>query len=270
MKRLEQFNNPIGGEVLNSGSNENKQRPETGKIARRKKSPTEILEEDNEPLYEAGLVKIRGGNYVDYRGHKSTDSSSMDPEFRRKHMGDKPYTVIHTHPKLERQTKVEDPSMLIDPILRGFVDPEELDMKTEEMRESPSLPSGADLLQILADKNNRTSIIGQRDPVTGKVAGYFIIKRTKDTPAIEPIPYGNADKVIKWYNSSEVNEFKRTTEALGYFPVPETGAKLTLEQMADKERALKQIADKYKIKIRTVSNKGYEYKDGFGFIKKGI
>jgi len=236
----------------------------------KKRSPTKILEEDKEPAFEAGLVKTPGGKWTDYQKEKSTASSYLSPEFKEKHIKNKPYSIIHTHPRLERETLVTDVSALVEPEYREFMSLTKEEIEQMRADVSPSFPSDQDLLDILMYKNKRSSIIGQRDPITGKVAGYFIIRKTKDTPLLTPIPEGNVTdkKMEEWYAKPEIKEAYETLESQGYYISPSDNSRLSSQQLSQNEDALNTFAKKYSLQIKKVPNKGYSYEKGLGFLKK--
>jgi len=138
---------------------------------------------------------------------------------------------------------------------------------------SPSLPSREDLIDILMRKTAKSGIIGQRDPLTGKIAGYFVIRRTKKTPAIpfHPEPGSDPKEWEKWESKPDVKEAYNTLESSNYGALPEINPKLTPltpEQLENNEKALAQYAEKYHLQIKKVPAEGYFYEKGMGFLKK--
>ncbi len=127
------------------------------------KSPTEIIENIDRPWLESSYSKYPGKElkHTSFaRGPRIvTPNIPLAALFRKK----KDRTWIHTHTSHEGYT-------------------------------TTVLPSQSDILYFLEDKSSRYSGIAQTDPETGKVKGYLIMKKTKNTLKAR----GHGDKLEKY------------------------------------------------------------------------
>jgi len=121
-----------------------------------KRKAREMLEEDETPHLEKPLVRKKGGNWEDLPAKRSTSSVNYDPKVLKKITGDSEFSRIHTHPRLETDTNVEDPTTLLldenDKSLRVLY-PEIykplIEKGMEGLRKSDSLYSTPDILGLL-------------------------------------------------------------------------------------------------------------------------
>ncbi len=253
----------------------------------KRKRAVGILEEDKTPQFEMKLAKKTGGKWTELPSERHTTSAVHYEGDLRKITEEKPYSLLHTHPKIEPDTKVKDASFLIDEeFLRNHrtmgasgkleVDENATHELIHGLREGTTLPSIQDITRILEEEKYTFMEIAQRDPVTGKVAGYYFVKKTKDTPHIPLRPYGlrgeEYEKAIEnWRSKSEVKKFSDIFKSVRYksrwLPGPHSGEKFTDKQRYDNQKAFDELTQKLSLRVRYVPTKGYEYVQGFGFVK---
>lgn len=213
------------------------------------KSQQKILEEDKSPQFEAGYLRVGGKRYDIRRKmpHQLTadDRSRMDIDEERlaKAVGTRRYSVLHTHPRTKQQAK-----------------------------KFPSFQSDLDILDFLGRLAMRTCIVAQRDPITGKVAGYFFLRRTWRTPTIPPKPLDNEKGYREWLGLAQVRRLLKDLQEV-YASWPEGESFETLQPIKAKERRIIHAAfllfcKRYHLRFRAVPVKGYTYKDGAGFVSR--
>lgn len=209
----------------------------------KKKNPTEILESIKDPSLEIILAGHPGKEMEDISQTRSRDFVHCD-EKRLKEIADEnngKYRLLHNHPRTE-----------------------------EDLNISHSLPYPGDLLSFMIEKGVETSRVAQQDPQTGKVAGYYIVRKTKETPQIilEPTR-GSSSEKKKWVIEHPVEKVQSDKFWLDI----ENYEKLAFlrEEKQNPEalaKGLQIFADEYKLQIRIIPRPGYLYKEGIGFIKK--
>lgn len=202
---------------------------------KKKRSPTEILESRENKNIEAGLARYPGEEFRDIAHKAYKDSVNFDYTKLQKN---KRYVTLHTHP-FSHET-VSD----------------KFDLEDKNPLNGPNLPSVSDFLQFLKRSNERVMYIAQQDPKTGKVEGYYAIKKTNKTPKIPA-----EDDIYK----------PRTDEELrlgGY--VSRTYSKIFETNVSAEERGkyINKIYEKYRLKFRAIPAKGFYYEAHVGFKKK--
>src|SRR3989344_1471147 len=114
----------------------------------KKRSSKEIIEQEKNPSVEHAYIKYPGKELIDI----STDSRKdrVEPDWERigelQKKYDKPYSMVHTHPG---ETDAAHPF--------GYND----------------IPS------FLIEENWKTMEVAQTDNKTGKLIGYFVLRKTK-------------------------------------------------------------------------------------------
>ena len=239
----------------------------------RKKKAVDILEEDDKPTEELPLIQARGKEFKVLPTQRTSSSRVIfDPKVVKKETEGKKYTFLHTHPRIGEDTQITDPLQLldendkkmyeIDPALAliGIKDLE------NNLRYAPSFPSTPDILSLLKYEEMEKSIIAQRDPVTGKVHGYFFLRKTKKTPKFPEYPQEETEEEItRWENQQPVKKFERLAERLDYLNA-EYSAENNQQAMQD-QKNFEKIARTYSLQLRYVPVKGYEFRNG-RFVKK--
>lgn len=196
---------------------------------KKRKSPTESIEDIKNPELEHEYIKTPRNEIEDISINQKKDSVTTDydnkiEKYFDKTRGRKKYTLIHNHPISTTQ------ALLIGNLV---------------------LPSGADLYSFLSSGNRhqKTMMIAQQDPDTGKVAGYCVIRKTKKSPNYigEYIPPGK-----------ERNKLLKDIEGL--------------EEMQRKypnsEEPFEEFCREYNLQCRQVPTKGHRYHQKVGFIEK--
>lgn len=136
----------------------------------KKISPKEIIEEEasKNPNREYGFAKFPGKELIPITSNSEEGQAEMDEkkmEELEKVYGSK-RNRLHTHPY--------DPDTTM--VIKGKKDPNQ--------RVSPDipLPSDQDLGGFLDDPRAKSAYIAQYNSKTGKVEGYFVIRKTSKTP----------------------------------------------------------------------------------------
>ncbi len=142
----------------------------------KRRNTRKIIEEDEDPSVEYSGVKFPGKEIVDIRSRyrmpfrTSTDQSKLRQEWLKNKK--KKYTNVHTHPtELDRRQLRDHYNVNLDYL-------EELNL----------IPSTGDLMAFLRDDQSKCSVIAPRETKTGKIRGYFIIRKTKRTPRFRGSP----------------------------------------------------------------------------------
>ena len=159
---------------------------------------SEILESDKTPKDEMALARRRGGKWTEIPSQRRTGKVSYSRDDLENITQGRPYSTLHTHPRLEENTAVTDIRQIEDDSMVAAIEAvasmrhagkdrednltDHLEELVKGMRYSPSFPSGQDILIFLGDPQERFIIVTQRDPVTSKVAGYYFMMKGKTRP----------------------------------------------------------------------------------------
>lgn len=243
-----------------------------------KKSVRAILEEDPTPKNEMPFIKVKGNRWKVPNLKRSTSSVKTTYEELDRLTEGKPYSFLHSHPRLEPDTEVNDPDALEDEdlveiykLFPSAKSAELMDKTIKGLRDAPSFPSSQDIVHFLYSKNERFSIIAQRDPITGKVAGYYFLKKTKNTPSIPRCPEGPEVKgkdIEDWESKPQVKKVFNVIKSSQYDSVFQDPHELTDNDRNSNQNKVDDLMSKLNIKARYVPAKGYQYTPGFGFTKK--
>lgn len=152
----------------------------------KRKSSKEVIEETSHPETEHQFIKYPEKEPVDITDYKKSRSgyTRSDAEKAKKVIQEnnlRPYTHIHTHPY---QTYRFWPTGISGAIERLFHRTGKTEAKG--IKEITGLPSSGDLNAFLYTNNMKTMVIAVRNTENGKVVGYHILRKTKDTPAYVP------------------------------------------------------------------------------------
>lgn len=126
----------------------------------KKRSPKEIIESNSSPKLEQSYLKFPGQEMTYVAKNPKEKSVELDSRKARKLWGGnkgKSWTHIHTHPYHEKG------------------------QSTSQERYN-SLPSPNDVRNFLLEDKEKRMIIAQVDPEDGMLYGYFIFRKTKQTP----------------------------------------------------------------------------------------
>jgi len=193
-----------------------------------RKSPKNIIEGEKEKRVEQAYIKLPGKNLINVslEGSNKIGAVSFDREkiksFLRKY-GKSKYSNLHTHFK----------------------------------HDSYALPSSKDLKNFLSDDGVRTMFIAQVNKYTGKVNGYFCLRKTKKTK-----PYESPRKSI----FDEKLKEKKIKESAEIYESQVRNREL--------EQALKKLEKDYHLNFRIVPAKDYgldakKLDSSLRFVKRG-
>lgn len=245
----------------------------------KKRSPTEILESRKNRHVEAGFARHPGKEFKDISFR--AEETSVTPDYSKLQKGKK-YVSLHTHP-LSHKT-LSDKTERRDGVFYG-----------------PNLPSEGDLRDFLYHPDEKIMYIAQQDPETGKVEGYYALKKTKRTPQIpatpvDPYMLGEnpkdeqrkdySDKSFDYRKIPIVHQLGRDLYNLIRAPALFEGDFDESEQFIHKKDTRGKLVNrgyisskeldelrgkfyqKYGLKLRAVPAHGYYYEKSLGFKKK--
>lgn len=214
-------------------------------MKQKRKSPREIIE-SNKPDREHGYVKFPGKPIVSVdspSGVGFLDVSYRDKDKTRKLWdagGRKRYTDIHTH-------------VLYDP---------------RNKNPRYAVPSESDLRGFLMNDDEKSIVIAQHDRSTGKLSGYFVMRKTKRTPKSGYSVLGDTERVHgeRLHDKEYEKRFREISRATRQYE------KSYLDKNRNITKALTKIAGKYDLQYRYVPAENYRVnnkKDKF-ILKKGL
>lgn len=227
----------------------------------KKKNPKEIIESTDRPDVEHSFIKYPGEEPTDITRHVKSSpfaTENIIPKTNRirdEHQN-RPYSHIHTHPTFlpkltEAQKKELKKGGLTENILNKF-------------SEIYALPSPHDLRSLVIDDDMKTMVIAARNPDTGEVIGYQIIRKTKRSPkfglsrkGFDKNPFKTALKII---NANHFN-FGRSNKSL-IRDVNRYGREVKDSMKSGNytqaTRAFDELTSKYHLRHKMVSAKNYE------------
>jgi len=200
-------------------------------MRRRKRiSPKEVIEASN-PEREHGYIKFPGGRIesVDSSEIRSQTTSYCDKEKTRRlweESGRKRYTDIHTHVRDGKREKNPRYAVPSEPDLRGF----------------------------LMNDDEKSMVIAQHDKDTRKVAGYFIVRKTKRTPKSGYSFLGNTQQEHreKLHDEEYEKRFSEIVRATRQYE------KAYLDKNGNITEALTKIAGKYDLQYKYLPAENYQ------------
>lgn len=143
----------------------------------KKRSAREIIESTKNPKLEQAYVKFPGKEIMPVgknRGEYSVGTRWEKVRGLWKNNERRPYTHLHTHP------------------FPGSANPY-----------LQSLPSYEDVQNFICDDNSKSMVIGQTDAEKGRLNGYFVLRKTKDTPKSDRTEVINPIKKLIRYMEGE-------------------------------------------------------------------
>lgn len=126
----------------------------------KKRSPTEVIESTPNPKVEHAYVKFPNKELQLVSGAENSHSVEFDWKKIKKLLkknGRGSYTEVHTHPYHEKGDGVSQ-------------------------ERYNSLFSPEDMRTFLCDDTCKTGVVAQVDPEDGKLYGYLVVRKTKQTP----------------------------------------------------------------------------------------
>lgn len=207
-----------------------------------RRAPKEIIESDKNPRIEQAYVKFAGRNLESIGKDRKEQGVSIDIHKLRKlwkQADRKRYTGLHTHVYAEGDN-ISDEKI-------------------------SALPSPEDVADFLMDENQKMEVIAQRNKYTGKLRGYLVLRKTKQTPKsntssvefasiwsrIKRVIIGNdlgtkiPDELVR-----DISQYDR---AMSYAQFD--------RDIATAKKGLESLADKYHLQIRFFKTKSPELKD---------
>lgn len=163
----------------------------------KKRSHKKIIEETQNSEVEHAYIKFPGRELQEIKSHSTpdyvyTDSKDIEQKLKQSHSDE--YTFLHTHPVPERF---------------WF-----LPASNTEARKL-IYPSVGDIYELMRDPKRREGVIATRGTKTGKVYGYLILRKTKETPVIgengENATPANQYPLYR-YPSETVEDYQRDLE----------------------------------------------------------
>ncbi|MEK6925297.1 MAG: hypothetical protein AABW71_03620 [Nanoarchaeota archaeon] len=245
----------------------------------KKRRTKEIIEADERPRDEYGGVKFPGDELVDIADRRSSGRVETNWDKLRKEWikkGKIKYTGVHTHPTEKDKDSYEA----------------QIGEDLEMHKKLSGIPSKGDLVFLLKDDQRKSEAIAVREPDTGKLRGYLVIRKTKDTPVYKGSPVKHTLRYLihKWIENPILNFLYATDN-----PPKNTGwqQENTLDKKQMKQRlniylseiheayhskdaklarvALDRVTHDFHLKYRYVSADGYELgTEGTHFVKKGL
>lgn len=156
-------------------------------MIQKKKKPVDIIQATSLPELEHAFYKFPGKEIVDISIiERSTHTFNRSvPVTSRKHT----YMHIHTHPSALPNKHIikQNPETysrterILSKVFPKFFETEIIENYAEI--DYSALPSGGDMKSFLEDKKEKSSVIVVREPETGIVRGYTIVRKTKLTPS---------------------------------------------------------------------------------------
>jgi len=197
---------------------------------RKKRSPKEVIESTPYSEVEHYFYKLLGKEMEDIT-ERATEDSVMHHRIPHKI---KKYSGIHTHPTALALKPIR--GSLKERVLGIFSqNHQEIQDKSEYMQLGyGALPSPRDMIAFLKNQRERVTVIAVREPETGKVRGYTVVRKTK--------------KIPKTYKNRDIKEYSTGYNAFE----PMYG--LSDEMYGSFGR----LAKKYNLQCKFLPAKGYE------------
>lgn len=217
----------------------------------KKRSPTYKIESDKSAREgEKAYMKLPG-KLVDITGSSSENSvmenfDLMEKEYNKS--GRKYYSHLHTHPIPEETYKA------------GM----------------GSLPSKEDFVPFLLNNDEKTMIIAQQSPETGKVQGYYFFRKTKKTPKSNIENFPALVKKMMGEDAEKLGEelykkdpfVKKVQDDAWNYRLKAVGRFSHAKPPKEREEALNEMTEKYKLQQRYVPAPGFEFERGTKFSRK--
>ncbi|MEK6919169.1 MAG: hypothetical protein AABW73_03965 [Nanoarchaeota archaeon] len=143
----------------------------------------EVIESTTRPDLEAAYRKYPGEEPYDVSEERNEGSVRFkQPDFidQQRFPGVGGYREIHTHPSPKPLSKVATYLAKILPF-KFFEDEAREEEQSVEIEERKRLPSWTDIDLFLLNDKQKSTTIAARDPKTGKLRGYFVLRKTKWT-----------------------------------------------------------------------------------------
>jgi len=239
----------------------------------KKKSPTEYIESTLRPEIERVFIKYPREEIVDITDYSTEGSTKM--RWSEVFTKERKLAHIHTHSFSCIKLTQETYSNLKEKYgIEG--NKKKLECKlTEELEKYIALPSVQDLFAFMLNPIIRTMIIAVRNPKSGEVLGYNIIRKTIKTPTLIDnktfttlLLASNDDNVKKSIDLNSCQEkFDRAASEIDSYKVKFDEIALN-GKMSDQPKVFEEFSEKYNLTHRVVSASGYKIgKTGYSLDK---
>ncbi|MFA5724335.1 MAG: hypothetical protein WC979_08835 [Candidatus Pacearchaeota archaeon] len=234
----------------------------------KKYKPTkEVIEESPSPEYEHRLMKYPGiaaGDITDYKLLERDASPEADLVKKKQYLdkGNKrKYALIHTHASKFKASPWEK---FFDFFTFGYFLND-----LRQIKHSSAIHGGTDIRAFLFNPSWKSAPIAVRDPKTGKILGYNILKKTKKTPT----PPIDPDFVTSQELQEGLSNWKYSQEILNdadkYDDIRMDA--LSSHNPAGIRNVYDQMLKKYHLQSRFVPGKDYQVnKTGTAFERKAL
>lgn len=224
---------------------------------KRYKPTKEVIEESFSPQFEHRLMKYPGQkakDITDYNNLKP-ESSEVDEaqkkEYQKGNEGRK-YSLIHTHSS-------ENPKLSWKDKLNFFIWNNVAPWDLKYTKKISALHGGSDIRSFLYNPGWKSEPVAVRDPKTGKLLGYNVLKKTKMTP-VPPVdidlvsPQEFDEKMSKWKYADQIYEDAENFDDIRM-------KALIHHNPSEARRAYDMLIKKYHLKSRFVPAKDYQVND---------
>jgi len=231
------------------------------------KSTREVIEESPSPESEHRLMKYPGiaaGDITDYNILERDASAQADLVKKKQYMdkgNGRKYTFIHTHASKFKASPWEK---FFDFFTFGYFLND-----LRQIKHSSAIHGGTDIRAFLFNPSWKSAPIAVRDPKTGKVLGYNVLKKTKKTPT----PPVDADFVTSQELQEGLSNWKYSKQILEdaekYDDIRMDA--LSSHNPAGIRKVYDQMLKKYHLQSRFVPAEDYQVnKTGTAFERKAL
>ncbi len=230
---------------------------------KKKITPKEVIESTKLPGIEHEFIKYPVSTPIDITNYKKSNEWESERDdskaynIIKKNRG-KPFIHIHTHPHQTFQYWDRGVVGTLERLIHSTAKTE-----SEGIKKITSLPSGVDLTTFLYCNDMKTMVIAVRNTKTGKVLGYQVLRKTKNTPIYSPThkdwekaPLGSFLKVLRYKIGIGLTPVKLMLETDSYDKKRIKALKENNLNIAG--NALKEFATKYHIQTRMIPAGGYK------------
>lgn len=228
----------------------------------KKMGPRKVIESTAHPDVEHQFIKYSNAtlDITDYKKSKSdkgiADNSKAYDIITKNQL--RPFTHIHTHPHQQFQYWGKGIVGTIERLIHDTAKTE-----SEGIEKITGLPSGGDLIRFLYHNYMKTMVIAVRNTKTGKVLGYQILRKTKNTPIYSPThqdwekaPVSSFLKVIRYNMGIGLTPLKLAIETDAYDVKRIKGLKENNLKIS--RDALEKFAEKYHFQIKMIPSENYK------------
>lgn len=212
----------------------------------KRRSPKEVIESTGNPNIEHTFITPAGSETIDFTNynkasHISTNITQKDKEKIAEYVQGRQYRDIHTHPsKLKHSllhwayNTVTLPLSLLVFNHNSFYWP----WQSSNVNKIAATPSSSDISIFLKKSNLRSRVIATRNPESGEVLGFTVLKKTEDTK----YPYEEIDPDLSKYEDSRIKAIRKNNPLIA-------------------SQGLKKISKNFNFKYKMIPCEGYKIND---------